>query len=202
MKFKIIAADPLYERLLTLELERMGHSPSRDEAVDYALLIAEGQAELPRPKRMRAAVLIDCGLLSATLPDKVKLLILNRPFDLTELRDFAAEVGRLAEIPEDGDPITLYPEELAVGYGEQIVKLTRREFSLFEYLHARPGETIGRAELLHELWQDEQARGTNVVDVYIKFLRTKLDDVFGVKLTRSIRGEGYVYNSPQRKDEQ
>ena len=53
--------------------------------------------------------------------------------------------------------------------------------------------TVSRSELLHSLWRDENARDTNVVDVYIRFLRAKLDEKFGVKLIRAVRGAGYVY---------
>ena len=58
---------------------------------------------------------------------------------------------------------------------------------------AKPGETISRAELLHNLWRDENARDTNVVDVYVRFLRQKLDEPLGLRLIRAVRGEGYVY---------
>ena len=89
--------------------------------------------------------------------------------------------------------IVLYPDELSVGYGDNISQLTHREFELFSYFFARPYITISRSELLKTIWKDENERGTNVVDVYIRFLRAKLDEKFGLRLIRSRRGEGYVY---------
>ena len=76
-------------------------------------------------------------------------------------------------------------------YSEKEIFL--REFELFSYFFARPYITISRSELLKTIWKDENERGTNVVDVYIRFLRAKLDEKFGLRLIRSRRGEGYVY---------
>lgn len=192
MKYKVLASDPLCGRMLSLELERAGLEKADENSENFAFLAAEGMVELPRAFRLRAAVLIDCGLLTASLPESVKVLLLDRPFALTELRNFIAEV--LAdEEPAEEELITIIPEKMTVICGDETSHLTKREFALFSYLHERPGVTVSRAELLHALWKDENARDTNVVDVYIRFLRAKLDEKFGVKLIRAVRGEGYVY---------
>lgn len=193
MKYKVLASDPICGRMLSLELERAGLVRAHENSEDFALLAAEGLVELPRVHRLRAAILIDCGLLTASLPESVKVLLLDRPFSLGELRKFVGEVLAEDEPDEEEEPIRLYPEDMTVVYGDFSSKLTKREFALFSYLHDRPGVTVTRSELLHSLWLDENARDTNVVDVYIRFLRTKLDEKFGIKLIRAVRGEGYVY---------
>lgn len=193
MKYRVLASDPICGRMLSLELERAGFVRAHENSEDFALLAAEGLVELPRVYRLRAAILIDCGLLTASLPESVKVLLLDRPFALGELRKFVGEVLAEDEPDEEEEPIRLYPEDMTVVYGDFSAKLTKREFALFSYLHDRPGVTVTRSELLHSLWLDENARDTNVVDVYIRFLRTKLDEKFGVKLIRAVRGEGYVY---------
>lgn len=193
MKYKVLASDPICGRMLSLELERAGLVRAHENSEAFALLAAEGLVELPRVHRLRAAILIDCGLLTASLPESVKVLLLDRPFSLGELRKFVGEVLAEDEPDEEEEPIRLYPEDMTVVYGDFSSKLTKREFALFSYLHDRPGVTVTRSELLHSLWLDENARDTNVVDVYIRFLRTKLDEKFGVKLIRAVRGEGYVY---------
>ena len=193
MKYKVLASDPICGRMLSLELERAGLVRAHENSEAFALLAAEGLVELPRVHRLRAAILIDCGLLTASLPESVKVLLLDRPFSLGELRKFVGEVLAEDEPDEEEEPIRLYPEDMTVVYGDFSAKLTKREFALFSYLHDRPGVTVTRSELLHSLWLDENARDTNVVDVYIRFLRTKLDEKFGVKLIRAVRGEGYVY---------
>lgn len=193
MKYKVLASDPICGRMLSLELERAGLVRAHENSEAFALLAAEGLVELPRVHRLRAAILIDCGLLTASLPESVKVLLLDRPFSLGELRKFVGEVLAGDEPDEEEEPIRLYPEDMTVVYGDFSAKLTKREFALFSYLHDRPGVTVTRSELLHSLWLDENARDTNVVDVYIRFLRTKLDEKFGIKLIRAVRGEGYVY---------
>ena len=189
LKFRVIASDRLYERLLKLELEL---TEADENSKDYHILAAEGLCELPPHRRLKAAIFVDCGLLSAAMPEQVRLLILERPFSLAELRDFVTDVVERADDREyEENSLIISEEDLTVSFGEATVKLTPREFSLLSYLHARPGETISRTELLHNLWHDENARDTNVVDV--RFLRQKLDEPLGLRLIRAVRGEGYVY---------
>ncbi len=194
LKFKVIATDPLYERMLKLEMLRMGHFEAGEGARDYQLLIAEGMCELPPLRRLKAAVFIDCGLLSAAMPEQVKLLILSKPFSLAEFRRFVTDVYEHEdESVYEENQLVISPMDMTVSFGGNVVKLTPREFALLEYLHERPGETVSRAELLENLWCDAKARDTNVVDVYVRFLRAKLDEPLGLRLIRAVRGEGYVY---------
>ncbi len=195
MKYKIIASDSLYRRMLKLELDRLGFIEAGDDANDYQVLLAEGLTELPPVRRLRGAVFIDCGLLMATLPEQVKVLLLERPFSLLELREFLCELAEKSLLTEsDDNQLIISREDLTVTYGEHVIKLTPREFNLLDYLHSRPGTIVRRSELLRELWKDENARDTNVVDVYVRFLRSKLDEPLGVRLIRAVRGEGYVYS--------
>ena len=197
MKYRVAADDAVCGRMLKLELDRLGLEEAKEGAADFALCVAVGQTELPRSRMLSAAVLIDCGLLAAGLPEKIKVLVLDRPFGLAELREF---VSGLREIPRDDEnSIVLYPEELSVGYRDEVSQLTKREFELFCYLYSRPYTTISRSELLSAIWLDENDRGTNVVDVYIRFLRSKLDEKFGLKLIRSKRGEGYSFSPDDKK---
>ncbi len=194
LKFKVMASDPYWARTLQLELLRLGLIEADEDAKDYHILAAEGLCELPPIRRLRGAVFIDCGILSAAMPEQVKVLILERPFSLAELRGFITDI---CERSDDGEyeenQLIISPEDRTVSFGETVVKLTARELALLEYLHARPGETISRTELLQNLWRDENARDTNIVDVYVRFLRSKLDEPLGLRLIRAVRGEGYVY---------
>jgi DNA-binding response OmpR family regulator len=77
-----------------------------------------------------------------------------------------------------------------------VVELTVKEFSLLEYLLQRPGRCCNRTELLREVWQMTPDAGTNVVDVYINYLRKKLgaarvEDDAGHGVIETVRGEGY-----------
>ncbi len=194
LRFKVIATDPIYGRMLRLELLARGLEEAEADSKNYHILAAEGICEMPPQRRLKAAIFIDCGLLSATMPEQVKVLILGRPFAISELRAFIEDVilhGDEGEYEENN--LIISEEDMTVTFGDKSVKLTPREFSLLSYLHSRPGETISRTELLHNLWQDENARDTNVVDVYVRFIRQKLDEPLGLRLIRAVRGEGYVY---------
>ena len=72
------------------------------------------------------------------------------------------------------------------------VELTKREFDLLHYLLLNKGVVLTRDVLLENVWDYEFDGGTNAVDVYIRFLRTKIDETFEIKLIHTVRGVGYV----------
>jgi DNA-binding response OmpR family regulator len=71
------------------------------------------------------------------------------------------------------------------------VELTRREFDLLETLARRPGEVLRKAELLDAVWGLDFAGDPNVVEVYLGYLRRKLDRPFGRSSLQTVRGVGY-----------
>jgi DNA-binding response OmpR family regulator len=78
----------------------------------------------------------------------------------------------------------------------RLVELTVKEFSLLEFLLMRRGQCCSRSELLREVWQMSPDAGTNVVDVYVNYLRKKLgaasaDGDQGCPVIETVRGEGY-----------
>ena len=72
------------------------------------------------------------------------------------------------------------------------VELTRREFDLLHYLLENKEKVISRESLLDHVWGFDYAGETNAVDVYIRFLRAKLEEPFGEKFIHTVRGVGYV----------
>ena len=72
------------------------------------------------------------------------------------------------------------------------VELTRREFDLLKYLLENKEKVVTREVLLDNVWGFDFVGETNTVDVYIRFLRAKIDEKFGVKLIHTVRGVGYV----------
>nr|WP_319488751.1 response regulator transcription factor [uncultured Caproiciproducens sp.] len=72
------------------------------------------------------------------------------------------------------------------------VELTKREFDLLHYLMKNKGLVISRETLLEHVWGFDFTGETNAVDVYVRFLRGKIDEVFGLKLIQTVRGVGYV----------
>jgi len=72
------------------------------------------------------------------------------------------------------------------------LELTKREFDLLHYLLKNKGIVLTREMLLENVWEYDFDGGTNAVDVYIRFLRTKIDEAFDIKLIHTVRGVGYV----------
>ncbi len=84
------------------------------------------------------------------------------------------------------------PAARTVTRAGRLVALTAREFAVVEFLARRAGEVISRSELLDHVWDQNYEGSTNIVDVYVGYLRRKLEDPFGRPLIRTVRGAGYV----------
>jgi two-component system copper resistance phosphate regulon response regulator CusR len=71
------------------------------------------------------------------------------------------------------------------------IELTPKEYALLEYLAAHPGRVFSRTMIIEHVWDQSFEGLTNIVDVYVRHLRGKIDDPFAVKLIRTVRGVGY-----------
>jgi two-component system copper resistance phosphate regulon response regulator CusR len=71
------------------------------------------------------------------------------------------------------------------------IELTPKEYALLEYLASNPGRVFSRTMIIEHVWDQSFEGLTNIVDVYVRHLRTKVDDPFPVKLIRTVRGVGY-----------
>ena len=89
-------------------------------------------------------------------------------------------------------PLSMDVDRHQVAVGGQAVELTKKEFDLLRCLLENKGRVLTRETLLDSVWGFDFVGETNSVDVYIRFLRGKLDDAFGVKLFHTVRGVGYV----------
>jgi DNA-binding response OmpR family regulator len=74
------------------------------------------------------------------------------------------------------------------------IELTAKEYSLLEYLATHPGRVFSRSMIIEHVWDQSFEGLTNIVDVYVRHLRAKLDDAHSVKLLRTVRGVGYSLN--------
>jgi DNA-binding response OmpR family regulator len=88
--------------------------------------------------------------------------------------------------------LTLNHEAHSVMRDTRNIELTLREFALLEYLMRHAGKPVSRVTLLREVWNVDADPATNIVDVYMKYLRDKVDVTGEAKLIRTIRGVGYV----------
>jgi DNA-binding response OmpR family regulator len=89
------------------------------------------------------------------------------------------------------DDLTLDPASRVVCRGSSSISLTTREFALLEYLMRHPGEVITKAELASHVWDAEAITDLNVVEVYVGYVRRKIDTPFGRRSVETVRGAGY-----------
>jgi two-component system OmpR family response regulator len=120
---------------------------------------------------------------------------LTKPFSFSEL--FARlralirrGVGERPAVLRTGD-LTLDPASRKVARGDAAVDLTAKEFALLEYFMRRPGEVLTRSQILEHVWDFGYDGDSNVVDVYVRYLREKIDRPFRKDSIETIRGSGY-----------
>ena len=120
---------------------------------------------------------------------------LTKPFAFAEL------LARLRALARRGAPerpavidvgdLRLDPASLQVWRGGAEIELSPKEFALLETFMRRPGEVLDRLQLLEHAWDYEYENRSNVVDVYVRYLREKVDRPFGVSSIETVRGAGY-----------
>jgi two-component system, OmpR family, copper resistance phosphate regulon response regulator CusR len=138
-----------------------------------------------------------------TIDDKVTGLnagaddYLVKPFEFRELlarihaltrRSFGVTSNTILELAD----LTVNIESKTVRRGGKDIRLTAREFALLIYLLRNKGRVISRSEIEEQIWGTTFERESNVVDVYINFLRKKIDKAYEPKLIQTIIGMGYV----------
>lgn len=137
---------------------------------------------------------------AASVEDRVRALdagaddFLTKPFALVELQARMKAVLRRAKPTQEriqtGDLILDCARRKASRGGRQ-VDLAPREFDILEYLMRNCGQSLSRTMIVQHVWEKDYDGLTNIVDVYIRHLRTKLDEGYEEKLIQTVRGVGY-----------
>jgi two-component system response regulator ArlR len=126
---------------------------------------------------------------------------LTKPFAIQELLARIRAALRKnktskSQIPDQGNlrvkNLVLFSKRFEAQVNGQPIELTKKEYSLLEYLVRNKHIVLDREHILQDVWGYEYAGNTNVVDVYIRYLRSKLDEQFGEKYIHTVRGIGYV----------
>jgi two-component system, OmpR family, response regulator len=133
--------------------------------------------------------------------DRVRGLDAGADDYLTKPFAFAELIARIRALVRRGSPerpavlavgdLTLDPSSHEVRRGRVQVDLTAKEFSLLEYLMRHRGEVLSRGRLIEHVWDFAFEGDSNVVDVYIRYLREKVDRPFGRRSIETVRGAGY-----------
>jgi DNA-binding response OmpR family regulator len=121
---------------------------------------------------------------------------LTKPFAFAELLARVRALlrrGAAARVPVlQVSDLTLDPAKRTVKRGGEVIPLTNREFGLLEYLMRNPGRVLTRTMIAEHVWDYSFDTDTNVIDVYVNYLRKKIDAGRQRKLLHTVRGVGYV----------
>jgi DNA-binding response OmpR family regulator len=159
---------------------------------------------------MRAAG-VKSPVLMLTARDEVKDKItgldggaddyMTKPFSLDELlarcrslmrrrtTDYAGAVIEVGHLKID-------PARKEVSRAGQVIELTSKEYALIEYLGRNAGKVVSRSELSDHVWEMDFEPSSNVVDVYVGYLRSKIDKGFDNPMLKTVRGHGYMLEQP------
>jgi len=119
-----------------------------------------------------------------------------KPFALEELlarvRSLVRRSGETKALVLRVGDLTLDTTTRTAKRGARAIELTTREYRLLEFLMRSPGRVCGRMMIIEKVWDYDFDPGSNIVDVYVRKLRDKIDAGFDTKLVHSVRGVGYV----------
>ena len=217
----IIEDEIKISRFIQLELEHEGYITYMEQdgriglekAIngDYDLIILDvmlpslNGMEILRRLRQTSETPVIILTAKDDITDKVMVLdigaddYITKPFAIEEL---LARIRRKnAALPSNSniiqvDNLILDTEKYLVTYSNNPIDLTKKEFDLLKYLMINKGLVLTRDNILEKVWGYSYVGNTNIVDVYVRYLRSKIDDKYNKKFIYTIRGVGY-----QLKDE-
>ena len=222
MKILLVEDDERLSRFIERGLSEEGHTvvlrtdglDAEDqiffEAYDAVILdlMLPGQSGMEVLRHVRSAgIRTPVLILTARdeLRDKVRGLetgaddYLTKPFAFDELlarlRALERRAGGTLETPIECGPLTVDVARRRAWCSGQELSLTHTEFALLEYLCRHPGRVLTRARIEQHVWGDDYERGSNVVAVYINYVRRKLARCGGAGLIETVRGSGYRLRS-------
>lgn len=181
--------------------------------LDYDLIVLDlnlprldGVAILKQVRSKKANVPILILTARGKVEDRVQCLnsgaddYLVKPFSFSELSARIRALLRRSRLPSESvltvEDLKLDRVERRVTRGSRAIDLTSKEFALLEYLMRNAGRRVTRAMIIEHVWNLSFDSSTNLVDVYINYLRRKVDDGAPQKLIHTIRGVGYELSGP------
>jgi DNA-binding response OmpR family regulator len=221
MRLLIAEDDRALGQFLSRGLEADGHRVQ--VALDGGAAVEAFRADLPDltildlnlPVKDGEQVLDELRMVDAELPvlvltarqeveTRVRCLdkgaddLMTKPFSLHELRARCRALlrrKREARLTLRAGDLELDRMDHTARRAGEEVALTNKEFALLEHLMLNRGQCVSRVELLDSVWRMEPAQTTNIVDVYVNYLRRKIKDPAPGRVIRTVRGQGYVVPS-------
>ena len=203
---------------LAARLEVSGYRPVEESSTDLpqAVILSPGQEpRIPELRNRWQGVPLLLGIVDDSVAGRIRCLASGAddfwftglgPSDLlTRLRlHLEANVS-----PPEGEPslrvadLEVNPTRRAVRRGRREIALTAREYQLLLLLIRRAGEVVGRECILREIWDDQPGAASNVIEVYVRYLRQKLEEGGERRLIHTVRGQGYCLaeRPPARAEE-
>lgn len=221
-KIFIVEDEKKIARFLQMELEYEGYETALEPNgyVAYNRIIQEQydlvllDIMLPKMDGMeickRVKQLSNVPIIMLTARDEVRDKVegldlgaddyLTKPFAIQELLARIRAVLRKSQTVHSPAPehelrlknLVLFPERHEAQVDGHSVELTKKEYDLLKFLLHNKHVVLGRERIIQEVWGYDFIGDTNVVDVYIRYLRTKFDEKFGQKYIHTVRGVGYV----------
>ena len=191
-----------------------GDALEKVHATEYDLIILDlmlpdidGLRLLERLRNRRSSSSVMILSACDAVDDRVKGLELGADDYLVKPFAFVELLARVRALLRRGQPT---PEKLQVGdlqldcirrkvtRGGENIELAPKEFSILEYLMRNRGRPLSRTMIVENVWDAEYDGLTNIVDVYIRHLRSKIDDRWPVKMIQTVRGVGYMLDYPDK----
>ncbi len=221
-KILIVEDEAKIARFVELELKHEGYevdvaNDGRDGLqkalqpdIDVVLLdiMLPGLSGIEVCRRIRLESSVPVIMLTAKddVTDKVAGLdmgaddYMTKPFAIEELlARIRVAVNRKRKTKEDENKdimkyqgLTIKSKEHSVLYNDEEINLTKKEYELLEYMLQNRNIALTREQLLNNVWDYDYYGDTNVVDVYIRYLRQKIDDKYGIHMIHTVRGVGYI----------
>ena len=189
-------------------LETLSHSTYDVVVMDIMMPVMDGITALKKIREREISTPILLLTAKDTVQDKVHGLnsgaddYLAKPFEFEELIARIYALGRRSAGAISNDlivgPVTINVASRTVKVNGHDVTLTQKEFNLLYFLASNENVVVSRQQILDYVWDYDYAPASNLIDVYIKDLRKKIDAHSDDKLIQTVRGVGYVFRVPEQ----
>ena len=189
-------------------LETLSHSTYDVVVMDIMMPVMDGITALKKIREREITTPILVRTTKDTVQDKVNGInagaddYLAKPFEFEELIARIYALGRRSAGAVSNDlvvgPVTINVASRTVKVNGVDVTLTQKEFNLLYFLASNENVVVSRQQILDYVWDYDYAPASNLIDVYIKDLRKKIDASSDDKLIQTVRGVGYVFRVPEQ----